>query len=74
MKVVTRRHRRQATELGRSARPCDLCGSANVIAMESHAVRGGTALLKLHWDAAKRTYDLCSDCGARHRTDNGLRV
>ncbi|SOE00358.1 hypothetical protein SAMN06272739_2551 [Blastococcus haudaquaticus] len=65
---------RRATQIGPSHRPCGVCGSVNVVAMESRAVRTGAARLNPLFDAAPRTHDLCRDCGAKHRTENGLRI
>ncbi len=65
---------RRTTQIGISTEPCGLCGSTKVVAMKSRAVRRGAALLNPRWDAATRTYDLCRDCGAKHRTEDGRRV
>lgn len=65
---------RRATAIGRSTEPCSLCGSENVVAMSSRAVRHGVAWVNPRWDPAPRTHDLCRDCGAKHRTEDGRRV
>jgi hypothetical protein len=71
--VVKPRHRR-AFEVGPSARPCGLCGSADVVLMQTRAVRHGAAWLNPRFDPAPRTHELCRSCGAKHRTQNGLRL
>jgi hypothetical protein len=65
---------RRATQRGECAEPCALCGSHNVVAMSSRAVRHGSAWLNPRWDPSPRTYDLCRDCGSKHRTESGRRV
>ena len=65
---------RRATQIGVSSEPCGICGSVNVVVMRSRAVRRGAARLNPMFDSAPRTHDLCRDCGAKHRTENGQRV
>jgi len=65
---------RRATRVGVSREPCGVCGSTNVVAMRSRAVRRGADWLNPTWDPAPRTHDLCRDCGAKHRTENGERI
>ena len=65
---------RRATQTGVSTEPCGLCGSTDVVAMRSQAVRRGTARVNPLWRPATRTYDVCRDCGAKHPTENGQRV
>lgn len=65
---------RRATAIGVSTEPCGICGGGNVVAMRSRAVRRGAAWLDPRWDPAPRTHDLCRDCGAKHRTEDGRRV
>lgn len=65
---------RKTTHVGMSAKPCGMCGGTNVAAMRSQAVRRGAAWINPWFDPAPRTHDLCRDCGAKHRTENGVRV
>ncbi|TKJ23141.1 hypothetical protein [Blastococcus sp. CCUG 61487] len=65
---------RRATAIGVSSEPCGICGSGNVVAMRSQAVRRGVARINPRWDPAPRTHDLCRDCGAKRRTEDGRRV
>ncbi|TQN37965.1 hypothetical protein FHU33_4642 [Blastococcus colisei] len=65
---------RRASQIGVSEQPCGVCGSANVVAMTSRAVRRGASWVNPRFDPAPRTHDLCRDCGAKHRTENGVRV
>mgnify|MGYP004513902779 CR=1 FL=1 len=65
---------RRVTPIGASTEPCGMCGGTNVVAMESRAVRQGTAWLNPRWNPAPRTHDLCRDCGAKHRTEGGRRI
>lgn len=65
---------RRVDQLGVSTEPCGVCGSANVVAMRSRAVRRGAAWVNPRFDPAPRTYDLCRDYGAERRTENDMRI
>ncbi|WP_116449486.1 hypothetical protein [Blastococcus litoris] len=65
---------RRATDLGPSTEPCGICGSRNVVARRSEVVRRGSAWINPRFDPAPRTHDLCRDCGAKHRTEDGRRI
>ena len=57
--------RRRRIVLGPGARPCDVCGSAEVSLTESRRVRHGVGWLNPAFRAAPRRYELCSGCGAK---------
>lgn len=57
--------RRRRTVLGPAARPCDVCGSADVSVTESRRVRHGLRWLDPAFRAAPRTYELCGGCGTK---------
>jgi hypothetical protein len=58
---------RTATVRAPSSSPCGLCGSTDVVLVESHAVRRGLDRLNPRWDAHARVYDMCRACGAKRR-------
>jgi hypothetical protein len=65
---------RRRIELGKVEQPCALCGSADVVAVESRSVRRGFARINPAWRPVTRTYDICRRCGAKHLTADGRRI
>jgi hypothetical protein len=68
------REDRQRRELGRSTRLCGICSGAEMVIIESRAVRRGVDRLNPRFDPAIRTYELCRGCGAKHHLRNGQPV
>jgi ribosomal protein S14 len=60
---------RRRLEIGRAGTRCGLCGSENVVMVESRAVRRGLHVVNPAFRAHARRYELCRDCGAKHGDD-----
>jgi hypothetical protein len=60
---------RRRLEIGRAGTRCGLCGSENVVIVESRAIRRGLHLLNPAFRGHPRRYELCRDCGAKHGED-----
>jgi hypothetical protein len=60
---------RRRLELGKAEAPCGLCGSEDVVVIESQALRRGLDRLNPVWHRATRRYELCRACGAKHTLD-----
>jgi len=57
---------RRRLEKGKATAPCALCGSGDVVLVESVAVRRGIQLLNPLFHRHARQYELCRSCGAKH--------
>jgi ribosomal protein S14 len=57
---------RRRLEVGRAGTRCGLCGSENVVLVESSAVRRGVQVINPVFRKRARQYQLCRDCGAKH--------
>jgi hypothetical protein len=68
------REDRRRREIGRSIRLCGVCTGAEMVVIESRAVRRGAARLNPRFDPAIRTYELCRRCGAKHHLKDGERT
>jgi transposase len=57
---------RRRQEIGKAAALCGLCGSDNVVVVESRVLRRGLNLINPAFRRHARRYDLCRSCGAKH--------
>ena len=57
---------RQRRAIGHTNTACGLCGHLGLLLTESQQARRGLARLKPGFDADRRVYEVCEDCGARH--------
>ena len=60
---------RRRLELGKAHAPCGLCGSEDVVLVESQVLRRGVHRLNPTFSRGARRYELCRSCGAKHGTE-----
>ncbi len=60
---------RERRAIGHTTTSCGLCGHQGLVLTESLVVRRGLAPLRPAFDADRRVYELCEDCGAKHAVD-----
>jgi len=56
---------RRRFELEKAPGPCALCGSQDVVVVESRALRRGLDRVNPTFHASPHRYDFCRACGAR---------
>ena len=57
---------RERRAIGHTNTSCGLCGRQGLLLTESLMVRRGLGRLRPGFDADRRVYELCGDCGAKH--------
>jgi hypothetical protein len=62
---------RERWAIGHSNTSCGGCGYQALVPTESQLVRRGLARLRQGFDADRRVYELCEDCGAKHAVQLG---
>ncbi len=60
---------RERRAIGHTTTSCGLCGHQGLVLTESQLVRRGLARLRPGFDADRRVYELCEDCGAKHTVE-----
>ena len=55
--------------IGRTSTSCSLCGHEGLVLTEWQLVRRGLARLRPGFDADRRGYEFCEDCGAEHAVE-----
>ncbi len=60
---------RERRAIGHTNTSCGLCGHQGLVRTESLLVRRGLSRLRPGFDADRRVYELCEDCGAKHAVE-----
>jgi hypothetical protein len=60
---------RERRAIGHTNTSCGLCGHQGLILTESVRVRRGLTRLRPAFDADRRVYERCEDCGAKHTVE-----
>ena len=55
--------------IGHTTTSRGLCGHQGLVLTESQLARRGLARLRRGFDADRRVYELCKDCGAKHAVE-----
>jgi transposase len=60
---------RERRAIGHTTTSCGPCGHLGLVLTESLQVRRGLARLRPGFDADRRVYELCEDCGSKHAVE-----